>query len=203
MHIKEHNLGHYIIPARIRGGVCVDIGANVGSFLLKVKDLFTEIHFYEPYPDAFVIACQRTKQFAHIKGYCEAVFNEDGCFLDLLSHRNRESGSNGLKTDSLNAHWTSEVVGMAVTVSFSTICSRLQSKLIDYLKVDCETSEYYFLMDQDLTNVAYIGIELHWQMGSARYSELLAHLFKTHVCSDDYGWGEERNREVLFINRRI
>lgn len=39
MHIKNYNLGNYIVPDDTKGGVCLEIGANVGSFTKNTKTI--------------------------------------------------------------------------------------------------------------------------------------------------------------------
>jgi hypothetical protein len=71
--------------------------------------------------------------------------------------------------------------------------------MIDYIKIDCETSEYSFLMNKNLSKLRYIGVELHHHIGLDRYNELLNWIKKTHdlIHGDDtYMFGY--NKEVLF-----
>lgn len=64
--------------------------------------------------------------------------------------------------------------------SFETVLARAGGQ-IDYLKVDCEGAEYYFLKDKDLSKVKYIGIEFHANLGAKKWKELCLWLNKTHM----------------------
>lgn len=196
VNIPINNLGHYNIPEDCKKDVCVDIGANVGSFTLSQQSNFKTIHYYEAFEDCYNLVKDRVKQFSNIVGWNEAVYNKDGETVSIMSHYNLDAGSNAIKTDSINEDWKEEI-GSVKTVSFPTVLQRAGGH-IDYLKIDCETSEYYFLIGQDLSYIDYIGIELHWQMGKEKYNELLAHISKTHTTTDYCEWGYESNKEVLF-----
>jgi FkbM family methyltransferase len=197
--IPEDNLGYYTIPDNCNRNMCVDVGGNVGSFVLSQVNNFKTIHYYEPFEDCFNTIQEKTKGVNNIIGFKEAVYNKDNEIVSIVSHYNLDAGSNAIKTDSINEDWKDEV-GTAKTISFPTILERANGH-IDYLKVDCETSEYYFLIDQDLSSVDYIGIELHWQMGKTKYNQLLKHLAKTHITTGDCNWKYEINKEVLYIKK--
>lgn len=199
INIPKDNLGYYIIPDNCYRNVCVDVGANVGSFVLSQASNFKTIHYYEPFEDCFNTIQEKTKSYSNVTGWKEAVYNKDGETVSIVSHYNLDAGSNAIKTDSINEDWTNEI-GSVKTVSLPTILERVGGH-IDYLKVDCETSEYYFLIDQDLSSIDYIGIELHWQIGKTKYNQLLKHLAKTHYTSDDYAWKYEINKEVLYSKK--
>jgi len=195
INISEYNLGEYSIPIDCQKDVCVDIGANVGSFTLEQAQSFKVVHFYEPFEPCFNIVKDKTKTLGNVTGWKEAVYLQDNASLLLMSHFNHDSGSIGLKTSCLNEHWVKEI-GITTTVSLPTVLRRVGGR-INYLKVDCETSEYYFLILQDLSNIDYIGIELHWQMGVKKYNNLIYHITKTHDIIGNFFWEQEANKEVL------
>jgi len=196
INIPHHNLGAYIIPEECKRGTCVDVGANVGSFTLLQAGSFKTVHYYEPYEECYNVIYEKVKGLDNVTGWQEAVYYEDETEVSLVHHSNFDAGSNAIKTDAINKDWGDELQKVK-TVSFSTILERIGGH-IDYLKVDCETSEYYFLIDQDLKEVDYIGIELHHQMGKYKYDLLLTHLAKTHISIGDCRWEEGLNKEVLF-----
>jgi len=183
INIPTSNLGSYIIPNECEKHVCVDIGANIGDFVTRAKDLFETVHFYEPYKPCFDIVQSKIKDFVNVTGYNEAVYKTDNVRLPLASHMNRDAGSNALMTEILNDHWDL-MLNTVSTISLPTILERVGGH-INYLKCDCENSEYFLFMDQDLSCIDYIGLELQWQMGEHRYNELVNHLQKTHT-SDQY-----------------
>ena len=71
--------------------------------------------------------------------------------------------------------------------------------MIDYLKIDCETSEYPFLYGKNISMFKYIGIEIHAQLGKIKYNNLLDWIKKTHILihGDDF-YNSKYNKELLF-----
>lgn len=202
IYINPNNLGNYDIPNDIPKKTCVDIGANVGGFINQGIGLFETIHYYEPYTETFKILESKFKEHENIKGWNCAVYSGDNETLKLISHQNKESGSIALSTDILNDHWDVELHEVT-TVSLPTIIERIGG-VVDYMKVDCETSEYYLFINQDLTNINYIAIELHWQMKRECYDELVNYILLTHnLVSGDTTWQHNNNKEVLFKNKKL
>lgn len=173
------NLGHYVVPETVRGCLCVDIGGNTGAFTLKYKDFFSKIHVYEPQTECYDIIADRIKGATNIILYKEAVYRSSGSEFRMVSHSNHHSGSVALDTDAIaEKEWTNEVVEAAVTtISLEDVLARAGGS-VDYLKIDCETGEYNFLIGKDLSAIRYMGIELSWQIGAERWSELITHLLK-------------------------
>lgn len=201
INIPSSNLGHYIIPEDCLKNICVDVGANVGDFTISQANIFKTVHFYEPFKPCFDKIQDRIKNLSNVKGFNEAVYKESNLYLPMIAHINYDAGSNALKTDVVNEHWIDEL-DLVTTVSFSDVLQRVKEK-INYLKIDCETSEYYFLINQDLSSVDYIGIELHWQMGEKKYNELVKHIFQTHSSTDDVSFTYDMNKEILFKNNLL
>lgn len=196
INIPEYNLGAYTIPDECTKNICVDIGANIGCFTLQQADYFNVVHYYEPFEECYNIVSKKVEELKNVTGWREAVYFEDDVIISIVAHENLDAGSNAIKTDAVNEAW-SEEIGTVKTVSLPTILERAGGH-IDYLKVDCETSEYYFLIDKDLSKIDYIGMELHWQMGKEKYDYLLEHIAKTHSSAGDCSWTWGINKEVLF-----
>jgi FkbM family methyltransferase len=197
INIPKYNLGNYKFPIDLKYDTCVDVGANVGDFVVRNSEKFKQIHFYEPFEPCFNIIKNKTEKSKNVRGFNEAVYSMSGLILPLLKHLNSDAGSNALKQEGINAHWNEEIQN-TTTISLPDVLNRIGGK-INYLKVDCETSEYVFLFDKDLSCIDAIGIELHWQMGEVRYNNLINHILKTHHCSEDFSYEVEKNKEVLFI----
>jgi len=201
IHIPEQNLGNYNIPTDCKKNSCVDIGANIGDFTVFQATNFNTIHFYEPFTPCFERIKSRTNGLKNVVGYNQAVYSEDGLKLPLIAHLNHDAGSTALKTEVINEDWVDEL-DLVETVTLPTILQRIGG-YINYLKVDCETSEYHLLNKQQLHNIDYIGIELHWQIGKERYNELLNWIAQTHTCIGDSSWTFDTNKEVLFKNKLL
>ena len=206
MNIKYNNLGTYEVPEDTKGGVCLEIGANVGNFFNTYKDHFRIIHYYEGVEDTFNIAQEKSADQEHITGFREAAHSCDGKCLDIVVHSNNESGSCSVLDESRNrmSDWTSEVISQATSV-MQTALDRLLEEAgateVDYMKIDCECCEYEFLMNNDLSKFKYIGMELHTQPGETKFNEMLEHIKKTHDIKGDASYNPTWNPEFLCIRR--
>lgn len=195
----NHNIGHYVVPDDTKGGICFDIGCNVGDFTQKYKDHFSRIIFVEPQLKLFEYICDMFKDEKNITGLNRAVWSCSDINMRLVSHRNNDMGSVGVKSSLLNDDWTDETVNEIKTISFKDLMVLYNIEQIDYLKCDCETSEYEFLINADLSKIKYIGIELHSQMGAIKYNELVDKIQQTHcIISGCTSYTPTNNKEVLF-----
>jgi FkbM family methyltransferase len=199
--IPSKNLGNYIIPREVVGGIAVDIGSNVGGFIEQASQLFKKIYYYEPIKECFEICSKISSKYDHIHGYNVAVSSKRGV-ANVIMHKNCLAGSSAvdcLSSDILSLeHGDRNNINQTNTISLTDVFDHVKEN-IDYMKCDCEISEYDIFMNQDLSKIKYIGIELHWQMGEERYSELVNYMLQTHglVYGDISFPGEFNNREVL------
>lgn len=195
MIINEHNLGHYIVPRDV-SGICVDIGANVGAFIKQNHNKFETVYAYEP----ITVLYEKIKSYniENVILYNEAVLDE--CTeTEVILHNNNESGSSSIKK-TLNVvierkmDWSSTVINQVKTIDIDEVIKRTNAQEINYLKMDCENSEYLILNNKDLSKIKYIGIELHCQMGEQKWTELKKWIEKTHSGFPE--WCND-HREVL------
>jgi FkbM family methyltransferase len=198
MNIRKHNLGNYIVPADTKNGVCLEIGANVGSFTEKYSNHFRLIHFYEPLLECFNIVSKKVVNNQNVYGFNLAGYSSSGLIKEMMLHRNKDSGSSALKTSAINSDWVQEIQTVK-TISLTDMINELNVSEIDYCKSDCETAEYHIFLNQDLSKIRYIGLELHNQMGSEKWYELLDYIQKTHkLINGDSIWRHGSNSELLF-----
>lgn len=193
------NLGNYNVPSDTINGVCVDVGANLGDFTNKYLNHFSKIFYIEPQISLFNNLQKRFDGQSHVVGFNNAVWSESNINLELVWHDNLDFGSVGVKGEFVNDHWTNNVVNSVMSISLEELFNKTNLNIIDYLKLDCETSEYPFIYGKDLSKISYIGMELHFQMGEQRYNELLSWIKKTHeLIHGDDSYGHNDNKEVLF-----
>lgn len=201
VNIRDYNLGNYTVPEEVFGGICVDIGSNVGSFLSGYSDRFSIINYYEPYSVCYNIC--KNLNIKNSVGYNEAVYHTSDLTMELIPHSNNDSGSTALKTDiTTDTHgWNPHnILEKVKTVNLEKILTRIGG-YVDYMKIDCETGEYNLLMHKDLASIKYIAIELHCQLEKDRWDELVSYLMRTHSlisgdCHFDMIVG---NKEALFV----
>ena len=195
--IRSKNLGHYKVPNEVKGGICVDIGANVGSFIEQHSDYFSVINYYEPFLECYNICHDKFKNMKNVVGFNEGVYSEKTVHY-LVRHQNKDSGSSALNTEVVkNTGWNPEEVIQEVK-DLETVLERVGGQ-IDFLKCDCETSEYFIFNKKDLSKINYLAIELHHQLGPEKISELTNHIRRTHDLvyrSDSYTRGT--NSECMY-----
>lgn len=196
MDYKEH-LGNYLVPEDVKNGICVDVGANYGNFIEKNYNYFKEIHYVEPLKHVYDFLNEKFKSYDNVFGNNRAAWDKSYELLKMVSHLNNDAGSAGVKGKFINNDWTNNLLNEVLSISIEEIIGKLCK--IDYLKIDCETSEYPFLFEKDLGNIHYIGIEIHHHLGIKKYNDLISWIKKTHnlINGDDiYTFG--MNKEVLY-----
>lgn len=199
--LPDHNLGNYFVPAEALNGKCVDIGANVGSFLIAHASKFQKIHFYEPYQPCYERCLFVTKSLVNAVGFNEAVSSNDQAEVCIVAHANCDAGSNALQNAAINEHWSNEPIARCPSVSIETVLQRIGGS-IDFLKCDAENSEYDIFTGKDLSAIRYIAMELHWQMGESQWGKLLNWLLFSHELRGAMPvYQEELNHELFFARR--
>ena len=203
--IHSQHLGNYYVPEECKGGVCVDIGGNTGQFSIKYAGFFRFIHIYEPQSACYnIIRDTVLSKFKNISLLPEAVYHTSNMKVDLMSHHNLDSGSVAVRDEIIIVpEWTSNIVdNKCNTISLIDIINRIGGK-VDYMKIDCETSEYNLLIGNDLSNIKQPRFELHWQMGKNNFELLVNHILKyfDNVFSADLTYPIGYNIEVYFKNK--
>ena len=201
MRVNKNNLGKYHVPSDAVGGICIDIGANVGNFFDQNAHMFSCIHYYEPVDENWEY-CQEKKN-KNVTGFKEAVLGDDGVDVVMAIHKSGDSGSCRVNTD--HEDWIRTVDYVVKSVSFETVINRILKETgkteVDYIKMDCECSEYDILMGKDLSIIRYIGMEIHNQLGKDMYTDLWNYLSETHEPSVKCNYRHGRNQEVLWKRR--
>jgi FkbM family methyltransferase len=192
----KYNLGNYLVPEDAANGIAVDVGANNGCFIERYKNFFSKIYAYE----ANFFLCEKlNEKFKNINNVFilnNAVSNEDNKILRLLAHKySDDNGSSAIEKNIKHKDWE-EFICEVNSVSLESIVKKYG--FIDYMKIDCETSEYEFLFNKDLRNIKYISLELHDQLGIDRYTELYNWITKTHTANQSVNYIYGHHQEILF-----
>lgn len=135
----------------------------------------------------------------------EAVFDKSNEEMELISHPNMDSGSVCLNNDKIKVkEWTSNIVNKCKTISLEDILIRVGGT-IDYMKIDCETSEYNLLYNKDLSFIKHMGIELSWQVGEENFNNLVNHILKyfNNVYNYNLTWTIGCNIEAYFVSKYL
>jgi len=194
--VSPHNLGNYTVPPDSKGGTCIDIGANVGSFSKTYANHFSLIHAYEPFSGAFAMCQTQLRDLDHVVLYNEAVVDKPQKKVQIRTHLNGDSGSNAISSDILNSEWT-EDLEQCSSVDLETALERIGGS-VDFVKCDSETSEWFIFNHKDLSAIKYIALELHWQIGANKCYELISWMQRTHKLDKPFAFVPQSNAELLF-----
>lgn len=200
----RYNYGNYTIPESMYGGISVDIGCNNGSFLFNNINNFKKIYAYEPNIELFNLLTDEYKKYKNIKIFNNAILNVDNKRVSLVRHNHTEDdGSCAIYNEDREDLWSkNNLICEVSSISIETILNNIGGS-IDYLKMDCECSEYDGLLNKNLNSISYIGIEIHNQLGSKKYTELFDHICLTHTPNIPCTYIQGMNQEYLFKNKSL
>jgi FkbM family methyltransferase len=168
----------YRIPADVGGEVAVDVGANVGAFAIVNANRFNRILCFEPSAYSVDQCRNNTKHLNNVEVYRLAVSDSSGKMLRLKAYKHGNVSGNASTIES--DMWDDKDYEEVDSVSLEDVFTNYNISRIDYLKVDCEGGEYDFLMNKDLSNISYMGIEIHIQLG-----RLAEDLYRYLLCQFD------------------
>jgi FkbM family methyltransferase len=170
----------------------VDIGSNYGFFSYQAKEIGArKVISYEPSKKLQKHLHRNLDKFG-VEIFQKAISGISG--ISKFEEDEISSASSHLSKNNLG--YNVEMIGI------NDLIDSLNEN-IDFMKIDCETSEYELLLNKDLSNVKYIAIELHNQLGIEKYIELHNFLSKTHNCNEKCNFIEMQNQEFLFYNKKI
>lgn len=193
----------YPIPSGLLNDIAIDIGANIGGFSKAYNNSFKKIFYFEANPETFKITKKNLEPFKNISGYNLAVSDESDKKLILMDHFNGHNGSVTCSpsiTETNHKDWV-KVIGEVNTISLEGIYDLIGGKRINYLKIDCENSEYEFLINKDLSKIDFIAMELHSQMGEEKYNELIKYLEKYFTIKGNTSYNINYNT-MLYLSKK-
>lgn len=201
--LSYFGMGNYPIPDFIGRDVAVDIGSNMGAFLVKNNKSFHNMYFLEACYENFE-QIQRNLIKHNVEncyGFNLAVGKESGKIVKLKSWHLTGGSSCGSSATVEHEVWENSDYHPVMTVDLEGVFELFSLDTIDYMKIDCEGSEYDFLMDKDLSNIDCIGMELHFFID---HKKLVEHIKKYHdVFHGDPKINGTYNRDIVFVNKRF
>jgi len=166
----------------------VDIGCNIGCFSDMAADSFEKVVSFEPGYYTSVVARTKVNQKnkknnVHIHNLAVSKNTGDVLKLKCDVHNNSlNSGNSSVVYES-----SFEEYELVTTVSLEKVFELCEVNFIDYLKIDCEGSEYDILLGKDLSNIGIICGEIRsspYQEFSLARKELLKHLsVNFNICA--------------------
>lgn len=195
----------YKKPNYIKSNIAIDIGANIGGFCTAFHNVYDEIIFFEANPSTFKTTLKNTCNFSNIRGYNLAVSDKSEQVLKVMNHFNKHSGSVSCSPSVIgvsNSDWKEEICEIQ-TISLEDIHELIGEKQINFLKMDCENSEYEILLNKDLTFVDYIAMELHSQMGEHKWNELVNYLKQSFTLQGNTTFKTNFNEMIYCTTKSI
>ena len=158
--IKECKASYPILPNKLN--IAVDIGANVGGFCVYAQEYSKKIYAFEPLVENFAILEQVLEhcQINNVEAYNTAIYSESGKELPLKLFGENCSGN--VTCAQFDSHKLVETKQTCETISLNDMFEALNIRHIDYLKLDCEGSEYEILENfNDYDKISLICMEIH------------------------------------------
>jgi FkbM family methyltransferase len=183
--VREELVGQNGVPAYklpgTPGGICVDVGSNVGGFASLTCNYFDAIHCIEPSLHCGRQAVRNLQSVGadNIYFYRYAVGANFGDKVSLYKHKDGDSTASTTVPGSGEHSLVGEEV---TTISLERIKTDIaKGEYIKYLKVDCEGSEYDFLYGKDLSKIGWLSLELHNTLSPEKRRKLQKHIEKYFV----------------------
>ena len=214
---QEKYYGTYIIPDEINKHIAVDLGSNMGFFVVEHHDTFKSLYAIEASYENFVETLKRVIALNLKEGKAENVvcFNlaagkETGEIIKVYKHdSNGNSVSPMTETEMFTSQYpqwdeSKETYHKVTSISLEGLYNLLGVDYIDYLKIDIEGAEYPFLLGQDLSRIGSLALELHGTLGPAKKEEMKKYLERDfdvyHTQYDDPPPGHS---VITYINKTL
>jgi len=178
----------YPLPVPDRGQIwpiAVDIGANIGAFSIYANALFHKIYAFEP----FERHCKIIRNFCelmsidNVEVFQKAVTGHSGVEVQLRAEKENYSGN--ITCADFESEDFSNLDESCETVSLDDIFDLIKVDRINYLKIDCEGSEYEIFKNfNSYDKIDFIAMELHDFYGFECKRKLIEEIHRTHHIID-------------------
>lgn len=186
--------GQYDNPERFENEIVVDIGANVGSFTVLAARFAAKVIALEPLPDNFK-QLQRNIEFNSLHNVSQlnvAISDTDG-ELEIF-------GVGACVTAIRNEKHTDSTTVKAITMQ--TLMDEYSLTCIDFLKMDCEGSEFDVFLNSPpeiLRRIKSLNLEFH-NISDSKNDRVLVEFFKQNKFKLDYHSGGSWNGILHLTN---
>lgn len=190
----------YCVPQGIDNDVCVDVGGNVGAFsMVHYKD-FKKIIAIEPATYSYneYVKNMSKNGFDNVEVYQYAVSDVSNKILHLKPWLFGNESGNASTIES--EQWDENIYEEVISISLEDVFIKFNLFRINYLKIDCEGSEYDFLMNKDLSKIDYISIEIHNQL-KEKAQELFHYLQERFDIIESHLSGRQKHLIGTFKNK--
>lgn len=200
-------MGNYHIPNFIGREVCLDVGSNMGAYMIANKERFNNFYFLEACYENFEQIQKNliTHDVNNAHGFNLAVDSESGKVVKLKawihSDKKKEVGVSGSGATVEHWAWDNADYHPILTIALEQVFELFGLNHIDYMKIDCEGAEFSFLYGKDLSKIDAIGMELHHHI---EHEKLVKHILKTHdLFSGNPKITGTYHRELVFVKKGL
>lgn len=192
----------YCVPEGISNDVCVDVGGNVGAFSMVHSKDFKRIIAIEPATYSY---CEYLKNISksglnNVEVVQLAVADISNKTLHLKPWLFGNQSGNASTIDS--EQWDENTYEEVRSISLEDIFTTFGLERINYLKIDCEGSEYDLLMNKDLSKIDYISIEIHHQL-KEKAQELFHYLQDRFDIIDSHLSGGSQKQLIATLKNKL
>lgn len=192
----------YYIPNDIGdSNVAVDVGANIGAFSLVNHTKFNKIIAIEAANETYLRCVEIIKHIPNANVYNLAAGKNDDEIVKIRHYKDGSKSGNATTLDDPKWYRNGEYEEIK-TILLEGIYKKFDIKKNNYLKVDCEGAEYHFLMNKYISNIDYIGIEVHIHLGE-KAKEVMDYIENTHKIISKFGDGNSMHYEITYKNKNI
>ena len=170
---------NYPLPSHTKATkpVAVDIGANVGGFCVNAHKWFDKVYAFEPLTENYFILEEVLKKLniKNVEVYNTAIYGSSN--QELILRACEGNHTQDVTCASFDNVKFSNLEQKCETISLTDMFDALEINKVDYLKIDCEGSEYEIFENfNDYHKIDLIAMEVHEFFGEKRKSDLLANL---------------------------
>jgi FkbM family methyltransferase len=144
-----------------RGDVVLDIGANKGFFSLKsLKEGASKVYSVEPVEHSYNQLKKLLKDFPAIEPINKAISENDGT---VTMHINKDSSATNCVSSYVGIFGSQSERIEVESININTLLDQINSK-IDFMKVDCEGSEFELfktISEENLKSISKLVVETH------------------------------------------
>lgn len=197
-------IGHYEIALFNKNNpIAIDIGSALGTFPLKWHKAFNKIYCIDACYKNIQLLNKNMKNhnIDNVYSFNFAASNKTGNIIKIFNNKNAPY-NNVVNNENLilkkNNTLENKEYHNVFSINFKDMLKLFNLQRIDLLKLDIEASEYDFLINEDLSIIDVLVIEIHF-IKNEKSIELLKKINENFIQVSTYDNG--KHGEYLFINK--
>ena len=214
---QEIYYGNYLLPEQIENKVAIDVGSNVGLFVMENYNKFDNLYAIEASYENFLTTLRKVlhknlkfNEAENVSCFNLAAAKNTGEVIKIYAHdSNGNSVSPMTIPDMFSKQYgawkeENERYHNVLTISLEGMYEFFNVDYIDYLKVDIEGAEFDFLLGKDLSRIGCLALELHGTLGQEKKDEMKQHLEKYfNVYHIEYDLPAPQHSVITYVNKEL